>query len=96
MDYTGYKAEAINPGSFVDVPAGSEIRVVPARAGRFELTIVNDSDTVVYLRLGPGAAVNSGIRLNANGGSYTTTGYMGEVYAIHGAAAAKRLLVTEV
>jgi hypothetical protein len=58
--------------------------------GRRELTIVNDHATqVVYLALNttdgttvPAAVANSGIRLNAAGGSWTTNFYKGPVAAI--------------
>lgn len=83
-------------GTFVDVPVGAEAQIAPRRANRFELVVTNDSDTVVYLRLGTGAAVNSGIRLNANGGMWTCTTWAGPVFARHAGAAVKRVLIAEV
>lgn len=64
--------------------------VVAANISRRELTIVNDHATqVVYLALNttdgstvPTAVANSGLRLNAAGGSWTTNAYKGPVAAI--------------
>lgn len=72
--------------------------VVPANANRQYLLLINDSDTVIYLNLNGAAAANSGIRLNANGGSYEmglNALTVGAVTAIHGGAGDKRLIVTE-
>lgn len=44
--------------------------VVSADQTRRGLTIVNDSDTTIYLARGIAAELNKGIRLNANGGTY--------------------------
>jgi len=38
---------------------------------RMGCIITNDSDEVIYLALGEAAVLNQGIRLNANGGSFT-------------------------
>lgn len=66
--------------------------VVAANISRRELTIVNDHATqIVYLALNttdgsggttPTAVLNTGIRLNAAGGSWTTNAYKGPVAAI--------------
>lgn len=40
---------------------------------RRRITIVNDSDETVYLTIGEAAVVGEGVRLNANGGSWTAT-----------------------
>lgn len=64
--------------------------VVNANISRRELTVVNDHATqVVYLALNttdgstvPAAVANSGVRLNAAGGSWTTNAYKGPVAAI--------------
>lgn len=37
---------------------------------RVKATFVNDSNETIYLAKSEGAAMNSGIRLNANGGSF--------------------------
>ncbi len=55
---------------FAGVTNASTI-VVVANDNRTDLEIVNDSDIVVYLARGNAAVIGSGIRLNANGGSYT-------------------------
>lgn len=65
-------------------------QIVGVNQSRRELTIVNDHATqIVYLALNvtdgvtaPTAALNSGIRLNAAGGSWTTNVYKGVVSAI--------------
>lgn len=76
------------------VGAGSAL-LVAGNLGRRELTIVNDHATqLVYLALNttdgtttPTAALNSGIRINAAGGSWTTNAYKGPVAAIATGAA---------
>jgi hypothetical protein len=85
---------AFNPGSAVAVTTSST-PVASANGGRVEMTITNDHATaIVYLSLGGTAAVSTGIRLNAAGGSYTTHAYQGAVTAIGSAAAT--VLVVEV
>lgn len=61
----------------------SDTQVAAANQKRVELTVCNDHATqLVYLTLGGAAAVASkGIRLNAAGGSYTTT-FTGEIRGI--------------
>lgn len=57
----------------------------------------NDSDTTIYIKLGSAAVVSTGIRLNANGGSYqidSTNMYTGIVTAIHAGTGTKTLLIT--
>lgn len=87
---------AADPGSAVAVGAAS-VTVAPDRPSRVEITIQNDHATqIIYLRLGPGSAVvNTGIRLNAAGGSWTSNSYTGPVQAI-ATGAATPALVTEV
>ena len=75
------------------------ITVLEENYGRTYALIVNDSDTVMYLNFGAkaNAALNAGIRLNANGGSYEITPenlYVGQISATT-TAASKVLLVTE-
>jgi len=63
--------------------------ILAANANRKYALIVNDSDTNIYLALGAAAAVNSGIRLNANGGAFEINWanlYKGAIYGIHAAA----------
>ena len=66
----------------------SDTLVLANNPARQELSIVNDGANVVYLMLrtqvgvtNP-AVLNKGIRLNANGGTYTTNSYSGEVRGI--------------
>ena len=83
--------------SAVNVTAAGVVALA-ANADRRGALLVNDSDTVMYLKLGAGPAVNAGIRLNANGGSYEINGanlYQGIITAIHGGAGNKVLLITE-
>lgn len=72
--------------------------VVAANPNRSYLCIINDSAVVVYLAFGPAATANSGIRLNANGGSYEMSGqnvWRGVVNGIASSATAAVMLVTE-
>jgi len=75
------------------------IQVLSTKTSRQYALIQNDSDTSVYLALGASttAAVNEGIRLNANGGSYEINElnlYTGEIWATS-SASNKKLLITE-
>ncbi len=45
--------------------------VVAANPHRVDFELVNDSDAIIYLARGNVAVIGSGIRLNANGGSYS-------------------------
>lgn len=78
----------------VSVGAASGL-LVASNTSRRELTVVNDHATqVAYLMLNttdgtstPTAVLNSGIRLSAAGGSWTTNVYKGSVAAIATGAA---------
>lgn len=74
-------------------------QALAANANRVYALFVNDSDSVIYLAFGTGAALNFGVRLNPNGGSYEMSRRLGNVYAgvvnAVTSAAAKRLLVTQ-
>ncbi len=59
----------VNPGG-INV-ATTSTQVLAARDTREMLMICNDSDETIYVSLGGTASMNSGIRLNASGGSYT-------------------------
>ena len=81
---------------------GAVATVVPsvaANASRKYLLLINDSDETIYIRMGAQAALNTGIRLNAAGGSYEMAQHLGNLYA--GAiyaictSGSKKLLVTE-
>lgn len=54
--------------------------VLAANVNRLYALFINDSDTVVYLALGVAAVVNTGIRLNASGGSYEMSKKLGNLY----------------
>lgn len=80
--------------------ATSTTVVIAANPARKYLLLVNDSDAVVYIRLGEAAVLNEGIRLNAAGGSYEMSFkngdlFTGAVNGIHGGAGTKDILVTE-
>jgi hypothetical protein len=86
---------AFNPGDGVDV-SGSNVQVVAANKQRAEITLANDHATqVIYLSLGGTAALNTGIRLNPAGGSWSSTSYTGAISAI-ASGATTRLLRSEV
>lgn len=67
---------------------------------RKKVTLVNDSDTIIFITKGDIAILNTGARLNAAGGSMTiepdTAGYIwkGAISGIS-SAATKNLCVTE-
>lgn len=66
---------------------------------RTSAEFTNDSDEVIYLALGVDAAVNTGIRLNANGGAFEiglTNLFKGNVNAIHGGSGTKVLCAVQV
>lgn len=52
---------------------------VAENAEREYLLLVNDSDTAIYLAFGTAATVNSGVRLNANGGSFEMSRLLGNL-----------------
>jgi len=73
--------------------------VIAANAARKYLLLVNDSDEAIYVNLGGAAVANTGVRINANGGSLELSVqhanlYAGAVNAIC-ASGSKKLLVTE-
>ena len=85
--------------SRVDVAATSTA-VIAASSNRKYIIFVNDSDTVMYLSFGGAAGLYTGVRVNANGGSYEMglgfgNNFTGAVYAIHGGTGTKRLLINE-
>ena len=80
----------------VAVETGSTL-VVAANPGRADLELVNDSNQPIYLGRGNAAVMNEGIRLNANGGSYSMNNrnlFLGAIYAI-ATGGAKNLTVSE-
>jgi len=84
---------AVLAQSGFDVTTTSQAAIA-ARTGRSQVTVVNASDTPVYLGLGATAVVGNGIYLAANGGSWTEA-YDGQVTAIHGGTGTKRVTFVE-
>lgn len=77
----------------------STTAVLAANANRKYALIINDSTSVVYLKIGGDAEANKGIRLNASGGSYEMSAALGNLAtgAINGISdgAGKNVIVTE-
>lgn len=74
------QTDTAKSGSFAVSVGTSSTLIVAANEGRVEVTICNDHATqVLYLGLGVPAVANQGIRLNAAGGSYTTTSFTGAI-----------------
>lgn len=73
--------------------------VLASNTSRLYALVINDSDAVIYIKLGAAAVMNEGIRLNASGGAYEMSKKLGNLYtgAINGicAAGGKVALVTE-
>jgi len=57
-------------------------QIVDNIPGRYSIDIVNDSDEIVYLGLEDDAVLNEGIRLNPNGGSYSSNIFTGIINGI--------------
>ncbi|GAI54964.1 unnamed protein product [marine sediment metagenome] len=73
--------------------------VLAANKFRTCVEITNDSDVVIYLRLGQDAVLNTGIRLNASGGAYEinlSNLWKGPISAIHGGTGNKVLCIMEI
>jgi hypothetical protein len=73
--------------------------VLAANTSRKYALFVNDSDSVIYLKIGAAAEMNKGIRLNAGGGSFEMNANIGNlmtgaIYAIS-SATNKNLLILE-
>jgi len=96
-------AQAFSVVTFTHSPynvTSSNSQILAANANRKYLLVVNDSDTVIYIKIGANASLNDGIRLNANGGSYEISSAMGNlatgaINAIHGSTGNKVILITE-
>jgi len=83
-------------GTSTGITVGSSsTTVLASNSARKEAIIVNDSDEVAYLKYGTTAVLNSGIRLNANGGTLVETVYTGIITGIC-ASGSKVVTVTEV
>jgi len=77
----------------------TSVTALAASSSRLYCLFVNDSANVVYLNFGAAAVASTGIRLNANGGSYELPSGAGQistvaVYAISAAGTGQNLLVT--
>lgn len=60
-------------------------KILSKKSGRRYACFTNDSDETIYLSYGEDAVINSGIRINANGGVAELDGrklFRGDVYAI--------------
>lgn len=68
-------------GSSVTVKKEESKEVSAADNDRISLTLTNDSESVIYIFKGAEAAVNEGIRLNAEGGAIVIDDYTGVVTA---------------
>lgn len=95
---TGFRETALTHTAINVTTSTGEALV--ANTSRRWLLIENDSDTVIYCKVGVAAVLNQGIRLNANGGSWELSPSMGNyntgaVNCIHGGTGNKVLLVTE-
>jgi hypothetical protein len=69
--------------------------VLAADIKRSYLLLINDSDEVMYVSFGQPAVLNTGIRLNANGGQFemVDTVFQQAIYGIC-ASGNKKILVT--
>lgn len=91
-------AEAFETHTTVACGTGTTT-VLAAQNNRTYAIFVNDSDTVIYLRVG-GTATTGDIRLNANGGSWEIANAFGNltgsgIECIHGGSGNKNLNVYE-
>ena len=59
--------------------AATTTAALAANANRKYALLVNDSDEVIYIKLGAEAVLNQGIRLNASGGSYEMSNSIGNL-----------------
>lgn len=74
--------------------AATSTQVLAARTDRTAAIIINDSDEEIYICYGATATLNSGIRLNKQGGTLIEDVYVGIVTAIC-TSGSKNLTVTE-
>ena len=96
MTSIGYPANGPSFNGAITVGATST-EVLAGNGKRRGAIIVNDSDEIIYLSYGDNAVLNSGIRLNAGGGSLSidlNNTYTGRVTAIC-SSGSKVLTVTE-
>jgi len=76
-------SKASSAGTNTAVSVGSSsTTVLASNANRKQAILVNDSDEEMYLKYGSTAVANSGLRLNAYGGTVVETVYTGVIDAI--------------
>jgi len=78
---TGSWSAYSTPTHSAPVIAALTTAALVANASRTYALFINDADEAMYLGLGVAAAMNKGIRLNANGGSYEMSAALGNLYA---------------
>jgi hypothetical protein len=74
------------------------VAVLAANPNRIFAVLQNDSDTDLYITLGPTAVPNQGLRLAANGGAYEIGAgnlYTGPVTGSYSGTTTKNLMATE-
>lgn len=85
----------------LSITAGiTSLLLVRSNPTRMRISIINDSDTIVYLTRGESARLNTGIRLNAHGGSLIDEpDTLGRLYtgpwSVISSAAGKNICVSE-
>ena len=81
---SGGGTEFDNASNFEVMIGTTSTQIVEANESRKILALVNNSDVNIFISLGFAAALNRGIRLNANGGNIVLASpvYMGAVYGI--------------
>lgn len=93
-----YRGELINgatvSNTFATVGTSSGT-ILAANTNRITATLVNDSDTVIYIYKGSTAVSGSGIRLNSSGGAIIIDDYTGIITGIC-ASSSKNVTVCEV
>ena len=91
--------KAITPAHSAVSVGSSTTAIIAANSARRYLLLVNDSDEVIYVKLGAAAVANQGIRINASGGTLELSPLNGNLYrgAVNGicASGSKTMLVTE-
>jgi hypothetical protein len=58
----------------------SGTQIVSQNSNRLEIVICNNSQYVVYLSFNDAGGLNQGVRLNPNGGTFTSVNYTGPIY----------------
>ena len=54
--------------------------ICSANPNRLEIIVCNDSSSIVYLSFSLNGSVSKGVRLNPNGGTFTSVNYTGDIY----------------